>query len=329
MSEQAGHCLRDFVEAVDSGEVDPCTASSIGCFVVKRNEIEEFNGKKVEYLVCDAGTCTAIATLKHEPGVPGIQTATCHDDNVLRCHTIGEDKEVLPRQTDETSCLPTATAYQLAKFGSTRSSEDIDVWLQRKPNEPPSPKGQTELNLAILKAGFSLERVYPKEISRLSDYYKEGSTLTYEDYVETALKYKNWKSIRDYFETTYTKEVFLQHMARCREDSKVFAEYEASGQLVYNYRDITPEYVAEKLKTHAIRAIVNYFDGKTDVQHAVVVEDVKSVRGGWVVGQYFCPDFEKPSRIMTKRARDMHRLFRLEYGLALIKPFVPEESAQE
>src|SRR5665647_468821 len=114
MSEQAKPCLRNFVEAVDSGEIDLRAANSLGRFAVKRNEIEEFNGKKVESLVCGAGACTAVATLKHEPGVPGIQTTTCHDDDVLRCHTIGEDKEVLPRQTDETSCLPTATAYPVS-----------------------------------------------------------------------------------------------------------------------------------------------------------------------------------------------------------------------
>jgi len=323
MSEQASRCLRDFVEAVDSGEVDPCTANSLGCFAVKRNEIVEFNGEQVETLECGMEACSAVATLKHGPVEPGMQLSTCLAENDWRCQKIKEVVEVLPCQTDDKSCLPTATAYLLSKFGSTLSPEDIDVWLQRKPNEYPSYEGQIALDLAILKAGYAIKCVYPKTKPDIKDYYREGSELTYEDYIEATKS----RSSEDYLGTLYTKEMFVKDMAYMLEVSKKFTKYEESGQLIYDYSDITPEDIAEELRTSAIRGTINISDGENHESHAVVVENIKTVRGGWVVAQYFNSYSDGPSRIVTERARDLGHLLRLERGLALIKPFVPEESA--
>ncbi len=319
---EPGACLRSFIGAVDSGEADagdPATAERFRVGTVEDYPATRF-GDAHQIVRCGQAACNAYCKIEDvEGGKYVAATSFQRKSRDGECTVDLATPETYLRQSDEYSCLTTATAYALEKLGSKHTAQDIDGWLQREPGTLPTSGGMIALKLALLQAGFSLELVQCKDAVRLEDYYREGSTLDYEDFKAAILRLRNWRSVREHFETTYTKAVFLQDMAFRRVAAKDFEPYLQTSQFRYTYDEVTPEVLTHMLTSSVVRATISSHNGETDIYHEVVVEDVRRVAGGTIVLKYFNPAFEFPSRLSEIRARTLSHILLLDLGITLIR----------
>ncbi len=303
-------CLRDLVDETDHTGKVPC---ELGRFCITAQQYPDHI-----YLQCAVPTCHAYAAHNDDD----LYSASFYRGNKPCARAEAEQPDSLTRQQDRYSCLSTATAYALnTKFGLSYTERDIDKLLGRPPEEVVSIHGMAELDLALLRRGFSLEVLYPKDRLRLEDYYTEGSTLTLDDFKEAALAECNWRSRREFF-AAYSEDDYVSDVANWRSEAERFKPYEETGQLTYTYTDITPELLRSKLPGSAIRAITSRFNGTTDIYHAVILEDIYRATSGQIRAMYFDPRFHSPSRITTKRGARMESMFVLGSGLQVMRKHV-------
>ncbi|MEO6513745.1 MAG: hypothetical protein ABIR37_03585 [Candidatus Saccharimonadales bacterium] len=323
MSEQIKPCLRNLVEAVDAGQQTLPSEQDLAETGVQYGELFQLEHGNFQQVKCLG--CTALAEV--DVATPQKVEYTTYEDMYAgaACETLNTYAAELPRMVDEFACLPTATAYALNRLGSKRTPADIDVWLGRQPGEFPPTDGFTRLSLELLQSGYALENVFTSDEVRMSDYYKEGSSLTYADYAREMIardpKQKEW------LEKTYTEEVFATSLESLRTVAKKFEPFESSGQFMNTWENITVDSIAERLREAELLAGIRIYDlaRHTDIYHAVIVKDIKETLHGEVVMTYFNPNFMQPSEISVRRRDTVEQALYLTYGLTFIKPWDDEK----
>lgn len=312
-------CLYDYIEAFDAPGPEPDQEG----FLMKSDRAERKPSSIREWLTCTTQECDFTAMITRRDKGPCVNFTSDNPTHRKECLRRAPEHSVAFGSTSPNGCMAAATAYALKKHGSTVTPETVDGWLQREPGELPTHIGEYMLKLRLLESGYMIRNVFPERAVNYSRLSAPNSDYTFEDYKSSFLEVCDNETLRQYFDGEAAQRHHDGMMEYMSTFNQAVAKYRREGLYREEYRNASITDVAEWLRSWSVIACRKTEDiRKTEVAfHAVVVEHVRHITGGWVRAEYYDPAADGQSRISVDRRPELEDIFcpHPDYGYMLVR----------